>query len=311
MGITTLNTIGMDGVIIKKGGGSPTPPSGGDKTLYFDVSNVDPNEREFICRDYQTIIVSSWFVGPAYWVFVEMEWLKREITKIGVIPCMAGLPYEDGIIELTSDMIREEMLGLGATEISKEEFYPTLLKKGVFIQHIDGTLYRGWEWAEKGFSGDEANGVAVISDEASLVVAKDSLGEIPWSSKPNVLIDGVTTADSYDIAMNYNNGVEDTAKIAAFDPDSAAAKCANYTFPNGQKGYLPSLREIRMMGGCNEALELIGGAPIDEDGTYYWSSIQWGAEEAWTTRIGMHDFLPRSKSRNNECRPVCAYIENK
>ena len=30
MGITTLNTIGMDGVIIKKGGGTTTPPSGGN-----------------------------------------------------------------------------------------------------------------------------------------------------------------------------------------------------------------------------------------------------------------------------------------
>lgn len=55
MNVTTLNMTTLDGnVIIKKGGGgtTPTPPSGGDKTLYFDVSNVDPNEREFICIDY-------------------------------------------------------------------------------------------------------------------------------------------------------------------------------------------------------------------------------------------------------------------
>ena len=45
MNITTLNTIGMDGVIIKKGGTTPTPPSGGESGgsdwHYFDVSGLE------------------------------------------------------------------------------------------------------------------------------------------------------------------------------------------------------------------------------------------------------------------------------
>ena len=43
MNITTLNTIGLDGVIIKKGGGSPTPPSGGGGNLSPDAVVYEPN----------------------------------------------------------------------------------------------------------------------------------------------------------------------------------------------------------------------------------------------------------------------------
>ena len=44
MNITTLNTIGLDGVIIKKGGGStPTPPSGGGTELEGEYYLVRPN----------------------------------------------------------------------------------------------------------------------------------------------------------------------------------------------------------------------------------------------------------------------------
>lgn len=237
-----------------------------------------------------------------------MEWLKHEITKIGVTPCMAGFPYEQEIIELTSDMIRETMLGLGATEISKEEFYPTLLKKGVFIQHIDGTLYRGWEWAEKGFSGDEANGVAVISDEVSFVIAKDSLGKMPWSSS-NVLIAGITTTTNEDEALNDYAGEANTLKIAYADADSAASKCMSYTFPNGQKGYLPSFGELDLWNRLSSAVEncmLIIGS--DSTLSYSaWSSTQYSSDKSWYLKVnGTYDQGPSLKKFDLSIRPVCS-----
>ena len=331
MGITTLNTIGMDGVIIKKGGGgtTPTPPGGGDSNIeYIDVSSIAdlyPPEL-FTILGLQVKIeaydASGEYVGPSSFVQTTLEFLNFEAKAVAIAvdiksPVRILLWGENEPFEVTDWNV---ILGFKDLDLSslprltKEEFYTLKspkYKSGTYIQHIDGNLYTKGDWVSNGFSNDDANGVYKSDGWSAMIIAKDSLGSIPWSSKPNVLIDGVTTTDSYDIVMNYNNGVEDTAKIAAFDPDSAAAKCANYTFPNGQKGYLPSLREVRMMGGCNEALELIGGAPIDEDGTYYWLSIQRDAERAWATRIGMCDFLPDSKSMNNGVRPVCAYIENK
>lgn len=309
MNITTLNVVSLDdGRILKKGGATPTPPSGGaDKTLYFDVSNVDPDDREEICGSL-SIIVSDSYVGPASWVLGEIVWLKYEINKIGVTPCMAGFPYDEGIIELTSDMIREGILGLGATEISKAEFYPTMLKKGVFIQHIDGTLYREWEWAEKGFSGDEANGVAVISDEASFVIAKDSLGEMPWSSN-NVLIGGVTTTTNEDEAFVDFAGEANTTKIASVDHDSAASKCMNFTFPNGQKGYLPSFGELaiwrRVEFEVEDCMMLIGGDTTNQHQA--WSSTQCSTDEAWYIAVmGVNDFSAQKKVWDHKVRPVCS-----
>lgn len=48
------------------------------------------------------------------------------------------------------------------------------LPKGAFIQHIDGKLYTTDQWSAMGFTNDEANGVAVISDNAKFVIAKTS-----------------------------------------------------------------------------------------------------------------------------------------
>ncbi len=265
---------------------------------------------------------SGEYIGTSNFLWTTLEMLNYE-AKILAIAVDVKSPLrllwwgENEPFEVTDWNVLYEIVDLDLSSlprISKEEFYTIKTppyKSGAYIQHIDGSLYSEEEWVAKGFSNEEANGVYVSNGWRAMIIAKDSLGNIPWSSKPSVLIDGVTTADDYDIAMSYNNGVEDTAKIAAFDPDSAAAACANYTFPNGQKGYLPSLAEVRSMLGCNECLELIGGTPIDEDGTYYWSSIQADAEHAFSARIIMHDFIAFDKSDRHGCRPVCAYIENK
>ena len=158
------------------------------------------------------------------------------------------------------------------------------VKKGVFIQHIDGSLYTIEDWSAKGFANDVANGVAVCDPSASFVIAKNSGGSnIVWSSNKTDIIEGVTVAGDGITARADFAGKANTDKIAAFDTNSAAAICKRFTFPNGANGYLPSLGEwsvaYQYKSEIKSAMSLIGGASIHED--YMWSSTQIDAARVW------------------------------
>lgn len=225
------------------------------------------------------------------------------------------------IIEFILENMGAGMDYLGI-EITKEEFYriPDTSHDGAYIQHIDGTLYTADQWTNGGFSNDVANGVAVINGlrGVSLVVAKDKFDSMPWSSISDTLIEGIfTTTDLYVEHMSANFGVEPTAIIAAADPNSVAAACMNYTFPNGQKGYLPSCYEARW--GAVEfeetfknLMSLIGRNDFgDVNEEYMWTSTQCDAERAWTQRyygINREQSTGR-KDFSNSFYPVCA-LEN-
>lgn len=114
--------------------------------------------------------------------------------------------------------------------------------KGVFIQHIDGTLYTTAQWAESGISNDLANGVAVCTAEASFVVGRYYANQ-KWSSDNSTLIDGVTTTEDSATALTDFAGRKNTEAILKTATSGAAYTCGNYIFPNGQKGYLPALGE--------------------------------------------------------------------
>ena len=63
MNITTLNTIGLDGVIIKKGGGTTTPPSGGGNgggsIEYLDVTSVSDKQKQMLSSYAQAVKAES------------------------------------------------------------------------------------------------------------------------------------------------------------------------------------------------------------------------------------------------------------
>lgn len=149
---------------------------------------------------------------------------------------------------------------------------------GVFIQHIDGRLFTTENWSAGGFSNDEANGVAVLADEASFVIAKTVIGRFSWSSNTNSIIEGVTTAVTVELAKQDFNGQANTALI----PGGAAEACKTYIFPNGKAGYLPSFGELDIVyknkANVVRALSLIGASGLS---TYLWSSTQKDASSAW------------------------------
>lgn len=159
---------------------------------------------------------------------------------------------------------------------------------GAYIQHIDGTLYTGDQWITNGYDNSVANGIGVKTPKVQVVISKNDLGVHKWSNITNEVIAGVTTA-SYgetDIIDNDFNGIENTEKIVAVSTSGAAIECANYTFPNGAKGYLPGMGEWKEVyaykNEIEELLTLIGGDMFNKTKYLLWSSTQMAyAMSAW------------------------------
>lgn len=157
--------------------------------------------------------------------------------------------------------------------------YDKNLNEGVFIQHIDGTLYTTDEWTAGGFVADDANGVAVVDKKCSFVVAKANLNHTaPWVRSTSDIVEGVFTAHNVEQAITDYNGVENTASIVKIDNTSAAYECDNYTFSNGAKGYLGSAGEwnvlIKNFDYVQTALSKVGEPFNTSAGCIYWTSTQ-------------------------------------
>lgn len=179
---------------------------------------------------------------------------------------------------------------------------------GVYIQHIDGSLYTTDEWTVGGFSNDVANGVAVIDANALFVIAKTQISSsMAWSSNTGTLVEGVLTATDSTTAKTDYAGAANTALIAAIDTSKAAYSCANFEFPNGQKGYLPALGEWAVAynnkTAIDAAMTLIGGTAISGA---HWSSTQFSATYAWVLGWSSGATASNFKDRSNSVRAFSA-----
>ena len=157
--------------------------------------------------------------------------------------------------------------------------------KGVFIQHVDGRVFSTNAWTEGGFANGQANGVVVSTDDARFVIAKDNIStSMKWSSNTSTLVDGILTSTDATVAKTDFAGQENTNLMLATDTSGAGYSCANFTFPNGAKGYLPALGELDIAyqnkAAIDKAMTLIGGTALGN--SYYWSSTQYSASNAWT-----------------------------
>lgn len=166
---------------------------------------------------------------------------------------------------------------------------------GVYIQHTNGTLYTTTEWTDGGYSNDTANGVAVIdSTSCSFVIAKENAGtSLAWGGYNKTITDIVTSTSSSTAVLDFD-GEGNTTKIIEQLTDytdsysvtgaPAAEACDNYTFPNGSKGYLPSLGEwyaaYNNKTAIVEAMSLIGGTAIALNN--YWTSTQNSSLGSWS-----------------------------
>lgn len=164
---------------------------------------------------------------------------------------------------------------------------------GVYIQHVNGSLYTESEWTAGGYANSDANGVALLGSDASFVIAKQdaSSSTLRWGGYGKTVPDIVTTTSSATAALDYD-GAGNTPKIIEYlagtndgyvDGAPAAEACAAFTFPNGKKGYLPALGEWQGVYNNKStvvsAMTLIGGTEMKSD--YYWSSTQYDSDYSW------------------------------
>lgn len=154
---------------------------------------------------------------------------------------------------------------------------------GVYIQHVNGSLYTLNQWLEKGFTNALANGVALLDDSASFVISKEEVSFHYWSSNYTEQIQGVKMTEAEDLALTDFAGKANTELMLETDTDGASYVCSNYRFPNGQKnGYLPALGELKVayahLDAINAALQAIGGTTIKG---YAWTSTQYSATMTW------------------------------
>lgn len=161
---------------------------------------------------------------------------------------------------------------------------PISYPNGVYIQHIDSKLYTADEWTAKGYANEDANGVAVIADEAKFVIAKNDLGQMAWSSNTSSLVKGILATTDSATAITDFAGYDNTQLMLATDTSGAGYSCANYTFPNGKKGYLPALGELDVVSAnkleIDALMTKIGGTTLQY--MNYWSSTQYRFNKSWT-----------------------------
>ena len=162
-------------------------------------------------------------------------------------------------------------------------YYNKYIPLGVFIQHVDGTLYTEANWTGGGFGNDEANGVAVVTDNARFVIAKNNLGKMVWSSNVSTAVDGIMLTSDEATAKTDFAGYNNTQLMLATDTRGAGYSCANFSFPNGDKGYLPALGELNEANANKSKIDSlmtkIGGAKLQSN--YYWSSTQSISYQSW------------------------------
>lgn len=178
-------------------------------------------------------------------------------------------------------------------------YYNKYIPLGVFIQHIDGTLYKEADWTSGGFSNDEANGIAVVTENAKFVVAKEWASTMSaWASAS---ISGVTTTEKYEEAITDYKGEINTQILVANDSYAATA-CAGYIFPNGEKGYLPAAGELHEYYSQHEkiyaAMRTIG-SDIPQYTPLIWSSTQSDATKAWALDFWSKKIKPVLRSNGN------------
>lgn len=220
-----------------------------------------------------------------------MKYLKKFETEAELSAWQGSSEYAKPNVVLADGVIRYNLPKLGA-----------------YIQHIDGTLYNEEGWTNGGFSNDEANGIAVITTKASFVIAKTDLGKMQWSSNTSTLVDGILAAVDSNTALTDFAGYNNTQLMLATDSSGAGYSCANYTFPNGDKGYLPAIGELKEAydnkSKIASLMAKIGGTALTP--SYHWSSTQNSAGGSW--RFSWDAGAPFNSAKSNSCyvRPFTA-----
>lgn len=256
----------------------------------WNINFVNGSSRDFKHKTYEHAVRPFGFCGlliinsniGSYFTLTYTNNQNKQVTKIvtqgynflnikhnTTIKIISTLPYAEPQEFVWNGFVNEVSF-----VIEKDT--------GIYIQHIDGNLYNETEWTAGGYPNNYANGVAVISTDASFVISKENIStQLTMGGYGTVFnID----ADKTD-TKGYNNtlhiidvckGKTDRANILGAP---AAEASRNYIFPNNNNGYIGAAGEWSLVIAnettINNLLLLIGGKVLTLstwDG--YWTSTQ-------------------------------------
>ena len=155
---------------------------------------------------------------------------------------------------------------------------------GLYIQHVNGSLYTYDEWNNGRYADEKAEGVAIVSDSCSFVMAKENLASQYAFGGYGMTLAGVQTHDS-DAMLDFNGRANTTAVISALKgkTDSkgiqgspAATAATEYQFPSGRYGYLGSAGEWQLVRENKNKVQRLSnliGAIDPMSGTNWTSSV--------------------------------------
>lgn len=181
------------------------------------------------------------------------------------------------IVDTESDALVIQKPNVLLVRDTGKVIYNASIPYGVYIQDVNSKLYTTTQWTESGLLSGSANGVVVVTPKMSVVVSTKRI-YCSWFPESDISpVEGVLATDNADVALGDLNGEENTRLIAeALGENSAAYMCSNYVFPNGVRGYLPSLGELAeiksYLAEYNDAASLIGAQILSSS---FWSSTQW------------------------------------
>lgn len=168
---------------------------------------------------------------------------------------------------------------------------------GVYIQHVNGGLYTTEQWSAQGFANNLANGVALLSEQASFVIGKEKVSFPYWSSNNSEIIQGIMATTNLSTAKTDFSGKRNTEIMLETDTGGAAYVFSNYSFPNGSKGYLPALGELDVANthrsAINAAMAVIGGTILDGPARV---STQYNSTMTWWYKFGKASGGSQSKT---------------
>lgn len=158
---------------------------------------------------------------------------------------------------------------------------------GVYIQHVDGSLYTGDEWTAEGFANDVGNSIVIISSEAQfgLPMFNLSFGGGVWSTVTNQKLTSSSINNISDALNDYNAYKYNNEIIMSMVSCPAVSACINYTFPDGSNGAMPTAAHCSLINSNINKIEEINEAlginfynwncwtcsEINESSVYYWA----------------------------------------
>lgn len=171
----------------------------------------------------------------------------------------------------------------------------TEIKRGVYILHMSGELYKQSEWS---FTSVDAVGVALLSDNCQFVIDfRDNPNGNNWGNENQV--SNILTTSNKSTALTDYKGSENTDQIIAQQGTlaQAANACREVIFKNGRNGYLGSLGEWNEVYNnrteINACFSLISGRSLQD--SEYWSSTQGTSTTAWFLGIRAGTLSPGLK----------------